>query len=63
MEKSIEDVNEIVRFYDGSSNPIGNCYSKEEFKKMLEPYIEIKEIYYHLFPATAFPFRDPKYLH
>ncbi|TGO02874.1 hypothetical protein PN36_17540 [Candidatus Thiomargarita nelsonii] len=58
-----EDVNEIVRLYDGADNPIGKAYTKAQFYKMLSAFFEVQEIYFHFFPARALPFPIPKFLH
>ncbi len=57
------DASDIVRCYDGSDNPIGKAYTKQQFIDMLSPHFEIEEIYYHFFPARALPVRIPKFLH
>jgi SAM-dependent methyltransferase len=57
------DVNEIVRLYDGSKNPIGKAYSKKSFVDLLSPYFDVDEIFYHFFPARCMPFKIPKSLH
>ena len=57
------NVDEIVRLYDGSANPVGKSYSKSEFSAMLAPYFTVNEVYYHFFPARALPFKIPKALH
>jgi len=36
------NVDEIVRLYDGSDNPIGKSYSKEQFFQLLSPHFSIK---------------------
>ena len=59
----LKDVDEIVRLYDGSDNPIGKSYTKDTFIKMLNPYFEVQETYLHFFPARALPFKIPKFLH
>lgn len=59
----LKNVNEIVRFYDGSENPIGKAYSKEMFIQMLEPHFVVKETYLHFFPARSLPFKINKRLH
>lgn len=59
----LKDVDEIVRLYDGSDNPIGKSYTKNTFIKMLDPYFEVQETYLHFFPARALPFKMPKFLH
>ncbi len=59
----IKDVDEIVRLYDGSDNPIGKSYTKKTFIKMLSHYFEVQETYLHFFPARALPFKIPKFLH
>ena len=56
-------IDEIVRKYDGEDNPIGKCYSKSDFMEMLTDYFQVKEVYYHFFPARAFPFKLPRRLH
>ena len=57
------DANEIVRLYDGKQNPVGKCYSRRAFVRMLEPYFEIQDTFLHFFPARALPFRIPSALH
>ena len=56
---SVRDVNEIVRYYDGSDNPLGKCYARGEFLAMLEPHFLVEEVFFHFFPAKAFPFSLP----
>lgn len=58
-----DDVNEIVRIYDGNENPIGKAYSKSEFRTMLQPYFEIEQFFLHFFPARALPFKLPDSIH
>lgn len=58
-----DDVNEIVRLYDGIENPLGKAYSKNDFISLLSSYFEIEEIFYHYFPARTFPFYIPKLFH
>ena len=58
-----KDVDEIVRRYDGASNPIGKAYSRDDFLKMLEPHFEVRTTYLHFFPARSLPLRLPKVLH
>lgn len=59
----LEDVNEIVRLYDGVDNPIGKSYSNKEFIEMLSPYFEIQDIWIYFFPARTLPFPLPKFIH
>ena len=59
---SIDDENEIIRLYDGIENPVGKAYTRNDFINFLLPFFKIKKIFYHLFPARAFPFKIPKYL-
>jgi hypothetical protein len=58
-----KDVDEIVRLYDGSENPVGKSYTRKQFLEMLDKHFEIKETYLHFFPARALPFRLPLSLH
>lgn len=60
---SADNVDEIVRFYDGVKNPIGKSYTRGQLIQMLEPFFEIREIFFHFFPARAFPWRIPRFLH
>ena len=58
-----KNADEIVRLYDGSSNPLGKAYSKQHFLDMVSPYLEVQDLFYHFFPARALPFKFPKKLH
>ena len=60
---SESNVDEIVRLYDGSDNPIGKSYSREQFVQMLSPHFKIKDVYFHFFPARALPIKVPFKLH
>lgn len=60
MEK---DVSQIVRLYDGQENPLGKCYSRDEFLDLLQPHFHVEEVYFHFFPARALPFGLPGWLH
>ncbi|MCR4316541.1 MAG: class I SAM-dependent methyltransferase [Planctomycetes bacterium] len=57
------DIDDIVRYYDGSENPIGKMYTKKQFREMIEKHFVVEEIYYHFFPRRALPFWMPKFLH
>jgi hypothetical protein len=46
-----QNIDEIVRLYDGSDNPIGKADSKKEFISMLSPYFNVEETYLHFFPS------------
>ncbi len=59
----IDDVNEIVRLYDGVDNPIGKAYSRQEFIQMLSLYFEIQDIWIYFFPARTLPFPLPQFIH
>ena len=58
-----ENVDEIVRLYDGVENPIGKSYTRQAFVNMLAPYFEICEVSFHFFPARALPFKLPGRIH
>jgi ubiquinone/menaquinone biosynthesis C-methylase UbiE len=60
---ALDDINEIVRMYDGKENPIGKCYNRLEFTRMVAHYFEIKEMFIHFFPSRTLPFKLPKKLH
>lgn len=57
------DVDEIVRLYDGVENPIGKAFSKSDFLKMLSPYFDVEDVFFHFFPARSLPFHIPGWLH
>jgi len=57
------DVKEIVRLYDGRDNPIGKCYTRAQFVRMLEPFFVVRETFLHFFPARTLPFPVPGWLH
>lgn len=50
-----DDVNDIIRQYDGAANPIGIAFDKSEFKELIGPQFEIDTIFYHFFPARSLP--------
>jgi len=54
---------EIVRLYDGAENPIGKSYTRQGFRDLVEPHLEIERIYFHFFPARSLPMKIPKFLH
>lgn len=58
----VADPNEVVRLYDGADNPIGLAYGRTAFRELLAP-LEVREFFYHFFPARAFGFRPPRPLH
>jgi 2-polyprenyl-3-methyl-5-hydroxy-6-metoxy-1,4-benzoquinol methylase len=60
---AINDVDEIVRLYDGAENPIGKSYTRKQFVEMLAPHFVINETYLHFFPARALPFPIPQFIH
>lgn len=60
---AVRDVDELVRCYDGSANPVGRCYRRDQFEAMLRPHFHIDEIYFHFFPARALPFPLPRPMH
>ena len=55
----IDNRDKLVRYYDGKDNPIGKCYSRKEFIRMIDPYFLAKETYLHFFPARTLPFKLP----
>lgn len=58
-----DNVDEIVRLYDGADNPIGKSYSRQQFEAMLKKRFVVDEMYLHFFPARSLPFRIPAFLH
>ena len=59
----LENVDQIVRLYDGDTNPVGKAYSEAEFRAMVEPYFEVTNVFLHFFPARTLPFKLPRWLH
>jgi SAM-dependent methyltransferase len=60
---TIDDVNEIVRLYDGQDNPIGKAYTYEGFIQILTPYFYVEETYLYFFPARSLPIKLPQKIH
>jgi SAM-dependent methyltransferase len=60
---AVRDVDEIVRLYDGSENPLGKVYSKDQILKMVTPYFKVTDTYLHFFPARSLPFKVPRKVH
>lgn len=60
---TIDDVDEIVRLYDGQDNPIGKSFTYEEFTRMLAPHFYIEDTYLYFFPARTLPFKLPVLFH
>jgi ubiquinone/menaquinone biosynthesis C-methylase UbiE len=58
-----KDVSEIVRLYDGDTNPLGKCYSKTQFVSLLSKHFDVEETYLHFFPARSIPIFVPKWIH
>lgn len=58
-----DDVDEIVRLYDGAENPLGKSYSRQQFVDLLKRHFIVRETYLHFFPARALPFKIPSALH
>lgn len=58
-----DNVDEIVRLYDGAENPVGKAYSREQYIAMLEPYFIVNDSFLIFFPARTLPFKIPKWLH
>lgn len=50
---------ELVRLYDGASNPIGMAFTRSEFVAMLRPYFAIDAIHGHVFPSRVVPTSIP----
>jgi 2-polyprenyl-3-methyl-5-hydroxy-6-metoxy-1,4-benzoquinol methylase len=60
---AVEEIDEIVRLYDGDKNPIGKSYTHKEFIKLVEPYFLVEETFLHFFPARSLPIKIPQGLH
>ena len=58
-----KDVDQIVRLYDGSENPLGKSYTKTQFLSLLKPHFVVEETYLHFFPARALPIKIPTIIH
>jgi SAM-dependent methyltransferase len=58
----LADRDEIVRHYDGATNPIGRAYDREGFRRLLAPF-EVREFFYHFFPMRALRLSLPRPLH
>jgi hypothetical protein len=56
-------VDQIVRLYDCSENPIDKNYTKKRLVEMLQPNFAVEETYLHFLPARALPFKVLGVLH
>lgn len=54
---------DLVRMYDGRTNPLGKAYTRSEILRMASPYFEIEKVHRHFFPLRALPFKVPRILH
>ncbi len=59
----LDDVDEVVRIFDGKDNPIGKSYTRQQFIQLLMPFFEIQDTYLHFFPVRTLPFTLPKFIH
>lgn len=57
-----EDVDDLVRVYDGVDNPIGKSYTLREAGQLFRRFAIIQR-YLHFFPARAIPLKIPRNLH
>ena len=58
----VNSLDDVVRFYDGSENPIGKAYNKSQFNHMLnEAGFRHVEFDYFFFPFRFFKFRFPRF--
>ena len=59
----VNTIDDLVRYYDGSENPLGKAYSKKQFDKMLNnagfKNIEYK---FFFFPFRFFKIKFPKFI-
>lgn len=60
---AMDDVDDIVRFYDGAENPIGSAYDHSEFRTLIGDGFVVEQVFYHFFPARALPIALPQHLH
>jgi len=60
---TVNDVDDLVKLYDGERNPIGKAYTRREFQAMLTPHLHVDETFLHFFPARSLPVRMPVRLH
>ncbi len=59
----VKNVNDLVRFYDGSENPIGKAYSKKEFNEILvQAGFNSIEYKFFFFPFRFFKFKFPNFI-
>lgn len=57
------NADEIVRRYDGASNPIGRAYTTDELRQLVSGVFEVERIERFYFPARAFGLTLPGALH
>ena len=59
----IKDVSEVIRLFDGESNPKGIAYRKNEIISILNEYFKIEDTYLHYFPMRTLNIKLPNYIH
>jgi ubiquinone/menaquinone biosynthesis C-methylase UbiE len=57
------NADDIVRLYDGSENPIGKSYSKQQLQEIIPQDLKAEKFFLHFFPARSLPFPLPSFLH
>ena len=59
----VKTLDDLVRYYDGSENPLGKAYSKKQFHKMLNNTGFTKiEYKFFFFPFRFFKIKFPKFI-
>jgi ubiquinone/menaquinone biosynthesis C-methylase UbiE len=59
----VKTLDDLVRYYDGSENPLGKAYSKKQFHKMLNNAGFTKiEYKFFFFPFRFFKIKFPKFI-
>ena len=59
----LDDVDEIVKYYDGSDNPIGKAYARDDILKLLPEDLIVDKVFLHFFPARSLPVKIPNIFH
>jgi 2-polyprenyl-3-methyl-5-hydroxy-6-metoxy-1,4-benzoquinol methylase len=60
---TVKTPDDLIRYYDGSENPIGKAYTRSELKSMLAGKFAIVDSERYLIPRRALPVKLPNWLY
>lgn len=52
---------DLVRMYDGTENPVGKCYTRDEIIQMVKPHFNVEKVLKIYFPCRSLPVKLPRF--